>query len=422
LNVNQYVLRLRDRWLTGDGRSFIASDTPPRLRENARVLCSPPGIVSGSMAVKGPSTHAGALVERRLRADGLIDGDSRVLVHYQQRAGDVQQVLYSAFPLEVWQSLQTWTAEQDEHALLYTTAGLLWRALGGDGVAVLWTGRELEAVARVGARPAHAVSVAFSDDSGDHQAAAAALAEHLAQQLPGRNLRLPLQVYTLEAAPGPIPMPALLSTAFGGTAPAVRPLSLLLDQASALAAINPSAARLAYLAERTLPWAAAASLGGAVALGVLAGNWLTHSMGLRTDLAEMARTERLLQQELPELRAAGTAPPGLASTLAFLQQAHASADALYPQAALAAVRTAALGEVRILRVRSDDTAPRGALQIEGRVADGRDQGVRLAVFVERLRQAGYEPRAMEQGGGNRTLPTGFFAYQLLPLTAEGAAR
>lgn len=499
-----FLLHLDGRWLAFDGDRARHLDARPRLDRAAVAVTDFDGAASQVIALEGSPAHAAALIEKRLRADGLIDHESKILIHQSKTVGNGYQALFTAVPLDRWQQMFAWAEGHDDHCLLLPSVALLWRMLRPGRGVVLHSGRQFTFLASLRNRIVHASALAFSDDESDLAMTVAALAERAGRELAGDDGALDaLEVEwygTLTAAPagatrgGALPPaaadddtptartddahPALQEGAGGGmgfdgqfdppsgvdAAPAAAaPVALaagrwldetlleifsersgastrlgpstmvcddhgalyrsgiarLASSAGALHAVNPVASRLMYVAERVLPWASAASLLLALALGGLGGRWTlaAHDALSRAEAydAQIAQVEA----EIAALQPQQAIPDDYMQLVAFVERAGALHAALDPNAALHDLRVAAGDDVRILRLRLD---PAGEgqpdrLRVDGMVkpaAGGDAQGMQVARFVQRLRAAGYLPEAIDPQLGNaRTQsPGGSFSYLL----------
>lgn len=528
------LLHLDGRWLSFDDDRVRQLNARPKLERAAVTITDFGGAVSQVIALEGSPSHAVALIERRLRADGLIDNESKILIHQTKTVGNGYQALFTAVPLDRWQQMFAWAEGHDDHCLLVPSVALLWRMLRPGRGIVLHSGRQFTFVACLRNRIVHASALAFSEAENDLTMTVSALADRAGRELAGadealetltvewygsltrapqhaangteaeaeaapalRDDETPTQrtaalkpqppldqpadteadvnnaastdPFTFdgqfdppetvdatddpspEAAPAPAPLPPRIArgrwsdealmeifSANSGTTVRLGPHVLVRDaegvlyrsgvarlaaSASALTAVNPPASRLMYLAERVLPWASAASLLLALALGGLGGRWTlaandAHGRAEALD-AQIAQVEA----EITALQTRQTMPETYPQLLRFVERAGSLQRSLDPNAALRDLRMAAGDDVRILRLRLDpglDGNPDGkggSLRVDGMVnhQPGSDsQGMQVARFVQRLRAVGYVPEAIDPQMGNARSqsPGGSFSYRL----------
>jgi hypothetical protein len=529
--VSAHLLLHQDgRWLSFDDERVALHDSRPRLDRSTIVVTDFDGAVSDITSLEGSPSHAVALIERRLRADGLIDGDSKVLIHQLRTVGNGYQALYTAVPLDRWQQMFAWADNQADHCLLVPTVALLWKRLRpGHGV-VLHSGRKVVFLAALRNRVEYASALAFSESREDLAMTVAALGERAGMQLPADDGALEALDIEWIAALTPLPMPSatgrvatarvdtrrtdptlgraptpedtptertgqadadpsmtfegqheyapsaaipastpepvavtgrharaianagdapldevlleIFATSSGASvtlAPHVTVTDAqgqryrsgalpLLRSASAGVSVNSGAARAMFLSERLLPWASAASLLLALGLGALGGRWTLAAHGERSR-AEALRAEiEAIDAQTAGIEQSQQIPTEFPAVAGFISRATGLAGALDPAATLRVIREAAGADVRILRMRLDTAVPdQPTLRIDGLVNYGggvrdRDRGQQVARFVQRLRDAGYVPVAIDPQAGNAGAgaPGGLFSYQLTRAPSSAA--
>ncbi len=460
-----HVIQQQDQWLLFDGGTVSRSDSRPRLQRAAVVVSDFENAVSNVISLEGSPTHAVALIERRLRSDGLIDSESKILIHKTRTVGAGYQTLFTAVPLELWQQTYAWAEAQPDHCLLIPFTSLLWKALRPGQGLVLQSGRQLSVLALLRHDMIYRTALAYSDDPADLAMTAGALAEQFAEDL--GNGEDHLEPLSLQWCPVLVPSPAEgqpwtddslreIFSARSGLQVSSVPLQTVADEAgntyrsgigwigamaSASIAVNPTASRLAWGAEWALPVASAASLVFALILGALGARWALGASEAHTRAEQLGGDIAATEQRIQALRARETAPENFAATQAFIERAARLQGGADPSASLALVRDAAAGQVRILRVRLEE--PQAAmppqpgmpapatpdndgytLRIDGAVDAWRGTpGMQIPTFVERLRRAGFDPQPVDPQGGGINAPAagGFFSYLLkrpLALTAE----
>lgn len=422
--MSDLLLHLNRHWSAFDGVRLSEPAAFSPLQRSTVVVTDFENAVSGIAAFEGRPDHAAHVIERRLRADGLIDGESKVLVHDHRRVGNGYQALYTAVPIEEWQRLLTWAEQQPDHCLLIPHVALLRRTLKvGEGI-VLRAGPALTFVAVLRDRLVHASALGFSEETEDLVMAATSLAERVATQLAHSQDEL---VVTWCAAVDSFDEQTLHTAFATASGAAVKPaphapvvaadgtharsaLPGLLERASVRIAVNTPGSRASWLAERALPWAAASALVLALALAGLGSYWSVSAATARSD-AQVLQTQAAALSQTLQAAKRNESSVAFAPTRDFIEHANEVLGQTDPQAGLAVLREAATGEVRILRVRLDAAAVPPALRVEGLVGDA--GGTSLARFVEHLRRAGFEPLAVDPTGST-VHPTGFFTYQLVP--------
>ncbi len=521
------LLHMDGQWLAFDGNRVNRLDARPKLTRSAVAIVDFDGAVSQVTSLEGSPAHAVALIEKRLRADGLIDNESKILIHQNKVVGNGYQALFTAVPLDRWQQMFAWAEDHDDHCLLVPALALLWRMLRPGRGLVLHSGRQFTFVANLRNRIVHVSGLAFSESESDLAMTVSALAERASRELASADdaletldvewygcltrapaaaapvrppvdeapiLRpvaatprfapgLPLADHGAPAAtdddmtfdgqfePAPVaddiddepvatprPVASIASgrwtdealmeifSANSGTHVRLGPHTLVRDadgvqyrscitglvaHVSAMTAVNPLSSRLMYMAERVLPWASAASLLLALALGGLGGRWslAASSAHERAETLDAQITE--IDTESARLQSKQAIPEAYPQLLEFVRRAAGLQQALDPNAALQDLRSAAGDDVRILRLRmeTDDGGKGHRLRVDGMVNHdngGKGEGMQVARFVQRLRDAGYLPEAIDPQQGNVRSQSvgGAFSYLLrraAPTTPEKAS-
>jgi hypothetical protein len=414
------ILNLDEQWERRADSVWQTLPDYPALEEPAQVLTDFGKSVSGVFVASGPSRYLDAIIARRLRDDGLIDSEARILIHAIERGGSSHQVFYTAVPAENWQRLQTWAQSQPEHCLLIAHAGLMARLLTGDNAAVVFhCNREISLLSRQrGVLSYYSIMTLNTRDDGLLETVGM-----LMRRVPvAAGVRLRLRWYSFGEALSPELEHALRAqlAASGVTepdyeaprqAPEKSSLLRLLErpfQVVKLAA-NPAPAKIAWLAESQLP-----RLGLCLALcAALLGGWGYLTQDEARSLDEEVARSRAAMRQTADAAVAEALAPDLAATRELIEAMANAQSAIDPHAFLLDLRAVATANaVHILRVRMEARS----VTIEGRIEalGGRDDS--LAAFLVALRRLGFTaeavaPAAPSTGGG-------FFAYRLVP----GAAR
>lgn len=447
-----HVVQQQGQWLVFDGETVSRSDIRPKLGSAAMVVSDFDGAVSSVISLEGSPAHAVALIEKRLRSDGLIDGEAKILIHRTRGIGAGYQTLFTAVPLDTWQQTYAWAEAQPDHCLLVPTTSLVWCALKPGQGLVLQAGRQVSVMAIHGQEMLYRSALAYSDDPQDLAMTVGALAEQFADDLAqGDDGMQPLAMRwcpvlvprPTDDGPWPDDMLGGIFAARSGLAITSVPLREVRDGegreyrsgvawmgsvAGPAIAVNPPLTRAAYVAERVLPFASAASLVFALTLAALGARWALSASEATARAQRLGNEIAQIETRMEGLRAQERVPDGFGPTLAFVERAAMLQRGADPAASLAQVRDAAAGQVRILRVRLEEPAP-GApstpapspagtgytLRVDGVVdADRGTPGMQIATFVDRLRREGFDPQPIDPMGGNNNARSagGVFSYLL----------
>ena len=278
------ILNLTDQWL-------VVTDGKMRSIEGPEYVSGPKWIVtdfdasgSGVETVAGPSSYAPALIEKRLRTEGDLDGPGRVLVHTTRQVAGTSQVLFTAVAAAVYARQCERCADESDHCLLMPLTAVLSRRarLDGDNVAiVLRHGRVLDLLVNLNGHPeAVARSTAFSESSQDIEGAVHRLAGEFGDIIRENNLQ-PERVHWY-GLPGQEQEDAGLAQLFEAlskvevTCPeAARSkgagFQRFLDAAKAADAVGSAPARISYRLENAMPAMAAVMI--ALCLAVFGADW-----------------------------------------------------------------------------------------------------------------------------------------------------
>ncbi|MDR3351526.1 MAG: hypothetical protein LBO00_00595 [Zoogloeaceae bacterium] len=420
------LFHLDEKWERCENGALRPLPKYPALEEPALVLTDFGKSVSGVFTASDNAHYLEAVIARRLRDDGLIDGEVRVLIHAVARGAGSHQVFYTAVPVENWQRLQSWAQSRREHCLLIAYAGLMPCLLSGDNTAVVFhCNREISLLARQQRILGYCSVMAMSTREADFLEAVSALLRRLPAGADGADgAKLKLQWHTFGDPLSPelktalqarlsqsglvnaryASLPQTPGSASSQAADALTILSRPL-QAARLAA-NPWSAKFAWFAESQLP-----RLGACMALcTVLLFAWAcvalyqAHSFG-----QEVERSRAVMRQTAEQ-----TAPPeahgqDFAITRDLIDAIAQAQAAIDPYAFLVNLRAAATAYgVHILRVSMKGEA----ITLEGWIEQkgGRDDA--LAAFLIALRRQDFMLEAVPSSAP--TAVSGFFAYRLTP--------
>lgn len=421
------ILHLDEKWeRRAEGAWQVLPDCPA-LEEPALVLTDFGKSVSGVFTASGNSRYLDAIITRRLRDDGLIDGEARVLIHAVERGGSSHQIFYTAVPMENWQRLQSWAESQREHCLLIAHAGLMPRLLAGDNTAVVFhCNREISLLTRQRGVLSHYSIMTLSAREDDFLETAAALMRRVPAGAGGAKLKLQWHTFGEPLPPGleqalraqlsasgavDVRYEALrhmLENAPGDASGALRSLARPF-QVVKLAA-SPAPAKIAWLAENQLP-----RLGGCLALcAALLSVWACLALYQARSLdQEMEVSRAAIRQATGEAPPPEARGPDFTVTRELIDAMAKAQSAIDPHAFLLDLRAVATAnEVHILRIKMDGQA----VTIEGwtEPKGGRDDA--LAAFLVALRRLGFTAQAVAPAAPPPG--SGFFAYRLSPSAAR----
>jgi hypothetical protein len=421
------ILSIQGVWYTSDGEGWAASSEPPALPPKGCILSDFGNAPCGVTAVDTQPDFAAAVIEKKLRTEGLVDGEAHVLTHRILRAGGGSRVLYTAVPVATWQSTFTWLERQQSVGLLFSVESAL-LALSQQHDAVLCRiGRQFRFLASKSDALIFLSVTAFSDDPDDVETALQNLAEQVRNQWAPRHERMSLLWCDLVAPAEDdgdrfheliqqrlgVRVVLAPSIPMVGLANELRTAAPMMVQAlNWRAATNPWMDRIAAAADQfSLPITIITAAFGA-GLMLVAGFWFTQTLQLQGQAAQMRDEVATITA-----RSAGLdVPPATllarhGETLGFLGtlvEAQSSPDLL---GFIDVLRKASDQRVRVMRVR--------VLPSEGSAASFQVDGVPLNIalpeqslsgFLGALRGEGYQ--AKSEDPGYQTQQPGFFSYSV----------
>jgi hypothetical protein len=423
------LLHYDGNWLLLEGDECRNVPEYPEIDRATIVLTDFDGAISGVCAFNGKRKHAEAMVNRHLRDEGLVDDETKVLIHHGARTSIGCQVLYTAVQMPAWQRMWNWVEAQPEHVLIVPQTALMQRLLDyGEGV-VFHAGKRLHFLARLKKQVCYFSVVAHMETEEGLRAACKTLAEWIGQNyLADRAASTAKFLWYSVGDKAAIREDLSLSQYFSGCsgvptfraeqekrlgegAPDLAWYARLMEKI----AVNPPFSKTAYLAEKNL-----ARIGGAiavVAVAVLAWDGLLFIEAYRLN-AEIrkarAETQEIARNEPGD---APVAAQDFSTTRDFIDLVAKAQAGVDPYAFLKDLRDLAGEEIRITRVAMAAEKP---LVIEGWVAATRNRDARLAEFLVRLRQRGFSTEAIEATQTTQARPGHIFAYRLHRLaTSKG---
>lgn len=417
-------------WLHCHGHQVEEVPAWPRLTHSALVVLDMDDVYTDVWRFEGKTEYATALVEKRVRTQGLVEGAAHVVVHRLVKLPGGFQVFFSAISLELWQRCTQWAKEQEDHCLVMMAGGLLCDGINSGGARVLLSQRRLMCFVQA----EEGMVFGSTQALGSGPSAMASAAQVLASNHSALLSRLGAEavewgtLWSTQPADTDTGLAALRSVA-GGT-PVVLPsqemtlaaervhtvMPMLARKAAGRHALNPGLERVAWRAERWVaPITVVTALVGlvlaivGVSVGQLAEQQRNEGQSQRAEMAALqSRIQAVSSVEAPQ-----TLLP-VAEFSRMLDEG-ARHD---PVAFMAVLKAASNKDIRIQRVRLETTnspggaQPRGrAFRVDGVVAPGASASVTR--WVSQMAAAGWTLKAVDP---TYTLP-GAFSYELVATAA-----
>lgn len=421
------VFHLGGRWLALDDSHLVELPEYPDLDMPVMVVSDFNHALTGVMSLEAKPSMAAPLIERRLRDEGMVEGETRLEVSHLVRVGEGFQALYSAIPMADWQDMISWAGSRSDHCLVVPLLSVAKRLLKPGQAVVLRHGKQVTFLAMDTHAIQHAETLAYSNDNKGVRDAVSGLADRV-RALLGQGQR-PSRVvwYALDAQPGQNEetLAASFAEAVDMDVQMADHQSLILASGDTIQSAMPGVAAAAQVgdattsrfaglmlvAERALPLAAV--LVAVVALGLLLLGWRGYSQASNNtaDAQQMhAQASSLETNTHAQIAALEKQSVELQRTHQFVQKLADASRGQDTSVALVKIRQAAKTWVRILRVRVGANDHR--LYVEGAIDEGRQGANNLALFIANLRAAGYAPIAVAPPMGTRS--ANYFAYALEP--------
>ena len=426
----EHVYRVANSgWLHCHGHQAQEVPAWPRLTHSALVVLDLDDVFTDVWRFEGKADYAPALIEKRVRTQGLVDGAAHVVVHRLVKLPGGFQVFFSAISLELWQRCAEWAKEQGDHCLVMMAPGLLCHDVSSGNARLMLSQRRLLSFAHT----EEGMVFGSTQALGSGQSAMASAAQVLTANQTALLTRLGADavewgtLWSTQAADvdtcltalrgvlggTPVVMPAQELALVGERVQTVMPA--LARQAAGRHALNPFVETVAWRAERWVaPITVVTALVGLVLaiVGVLVGQ-----------MAEQQRSAGLNQQsELTVLQdriqAVSTvdAPQKLLPVAEFSRTLDEGARH-DPVAFMALLKASTGNDIRIQRVRLESAAGLArirAFRVDGVIAPGASASVTR--WVSAMTAAGWKLKAVDP---TYTVP-GAFSYELVATaTAAG---
>jgi hypothetical protein len=126
------VINLDNKWYIYQGAHLKEIEKPEELSSTNLILTDFNDAIFGLETVSGPVEHAAALIEKRLRDIGLLDGPSKVIVHNSRKIGDTVVVVFTAIPAESYSEYFELVDKQNDHCLIVPLMSVLEKQVDRD--------------------------------------------------------------------------------------------------------------------------------------------------------------------------------------------------------------------------------------------------------------------------------------------------
>jgi hypothetical protein len=170
------------RMISHDRLMFVKPFTS--IKEETLFVINASGSISGIFNFEGDSKHAKVLIERRLRTNGAIDDEAKIVVHETIETTGSYQALFTAIPIVEWVRMMSWVEVQNNHCMVVTLMDCLRNELKKPGEAIIYKGeKELVFLAWLPSRFIQFTIQTFSSAREDVLNAMPALADRIESEL-----------------------------------------------------------------------------------------------------------------------------------------------------------------------------------------------------------------------------------------------
>lgn len=452
------ILVLGSRWLTTeeDGREHRAMGHYPALERASNLVWHPEEVGIGMASFEGDPKHAVTLLERRLRAQGEISSDVKILILQLQRAGRGYQVLYVTVALDEWQQMLSWAASQNHICRLSLAAALAYKLVQPGRAVVLQADKHFHFFARHEGQLVHLQAVSVDNTLADLEAVASTLGMQAREEMSSRGC-VSFDVRWLPAAfegqrSELDAVAAAFSVAAQGVAVGIECVALqaadgtdvqvhtgllgLARQVQSKDLLNEGQDRMQVLAREYLPYGAMVAFAGALGLGYLGYGWVVEASMLRQQTQQLQAQESSIRQNITVIRRdTQLDTPAVnrqVEILALLRKIQGDHD---PVRLLDALRQGTQqGGIRILSVGTVQTgsgageaaagAGESAILVDGTLPENlinSDRDTRsLSTLVKTLTEHGFraEPVDIRSGASGQDGSTRLFSYRLTRIDAK----
>lgn len=419
------IMSLEGVWYVFQNGAWQVFQKRPELAGTSRILTDFDGAPAGVMTVDTKPEFAPSMIEKRMRSEGLVDGESHILSHRLIYAGGSCRVLYTAVPIGNWNEMFAWLGDESSLGLVFSIEATMLSLARRHGAVMCRAGRQFRFLVSTAGRLAYVTTTAFSDDPDDLDIALASLMDH-ADSKPRLSEDHVSSVYWCDLLATESDDGSRLVGQFAqrmGVKVEVAPVKRfdspagplrtaadsMMDAVSWQAAANPWKDRVAAGLDQSRGLIAVAVALVGLGLFSVAAAWTTQAVQMQARAEQLdqeanAISRRIAGQDVSPSQLLASHVP----TISFLDNLERATNSTNPLAVLDAVRQAADKRVRVMRVQL--VSRDGVFRVDGMPLDGSRTDVALSGFLSALKNAGYRVNAVDPGMQSQ-LP-GFFSYSL----------
>lgn len=429
------------------------------LQQPCTVAWHPEQSSIGVASFEGDPRHATTLLERRLRAQGEISSDVKILILESQQVGRGYQVLYVTVALDEWQQMLSWAGSQQHICRLTLATALAFKRVQAERAVVLHAGRHFHFFARHDGQLVHLQAVSVDDNVADLGAVAAMLGAQAREEMAARGCNKFEVTWVPAAFKGARSDLDAVTSAFAAAAQAEVELELeslgapdapspevhsgllvLARHVRPKDLLNQGEDKLHVLAREYLPYGAVVATVAALGLAYVGYGWMRDASALRLQAHQLQAEEASVRESISVIaRDTAVERPAVnrqVDVLHMLSKVQGDHD---PVHLLHALRLGSQGGIRILSVSSvrpsaasgdaSKAVDEPAVVVDGTLPENAinsDRDTRsLSTFVKTLHEHGYraEPVDIRSAAAGQDMSTRLFSYRVTrikPLEQRGS--
>ena len=412
-------------WLHCHGQEVHKSPAWPPLKEAALVVLDLDDIYTDVWRFEGKSEYAAALIEKRVRTQGLVEGVAHIVIHSLLKVPGGFQAYFSAVPLDFWQHCMQWAKGQPDHCLVMTSEGLLCHGMKPGKARVLLSQRRLMCFAQTEEGLVFVSTQALGlGDAAIGNAAQSVTANQslMLARLGAGSVEFGV-LWSTQKRDQEICLAALQSV-LGGEPAVMSTVQLMLGSESAQTVmpmlardaanrhgLNPLSERMAWRAERWVTALTALTGVAGIALGAF-GVFANQQMDAQHQENQSRRAQLLAMQERIQA-VSNVEPPAQLLPVTEFARTLDEGSRYDPMAFLGQLKGASGRDIRIQRVRLETNATNRtrAFRVDGVMALG--ASVSINHWVAQMSVAGWTLKALDPAD---VMP-GAFSYELVAKAA-----
>ncbi len=422
----EHVFRIASSgWMHCHDQEAHESPSWPRLTETALVVLDLDDVFTDVWRFEGKSEYATALIEKRVRTQGLVEGAAHIVMHRLLKVPGGFQAYFSAVSLDLWQQCAQWAKDQPDHCLVMASGGLLCHGVNLGQARVLLSRRRLMGFAQTEEGMVFSSTQALGSGAAAMGNAAQVVTANQSAVLgrlgadavefgalwSSKQVDQEICLAALQSVLGgePSVMPTTQLTLGSESVQSVMPT--LARDAASRHALNPLSERVAWRAERWVMAMTALTAVVGIALGAL-GIFASQQADAQHEEGQNQRAQLAVMQERIQAVSNVEAPAKLLPVTEFARTLDEGLR-YDPIAFLGQIKGTSGRDIRIQRVRMETSSTNRtrSFRVDGVVAPGASASINR--WVTQMSASGWTLKALDP---TDVMP-GAFSYELVAKAA-----